>query len=73
MTATARKRSAPVSEVIKAAMLADGRSIYRLAADTGIDRSTLRRFLLGADLGAGNIDKLATALRLSLRPDKGGS
>lgn len=45
-----------------------GRSRYALSCETGIDQSTLSRFMKGGTLSMVVVDKLMDALQLEIRP-----
>ena len=67
-----------MTDVLREAVIADGRSIYQLARDANIPYPVLYRFIRGYKDGHKQsmtiitADKLAEALKLELRPKKKG-
>jgi len=65
-----------MAEVLRATAEADGRSIFALSRSSGVPYSVLYRFLKGdkegrkRSLTLENVDKLAEALGLELRPKR---
>lgn len=58
-----------LTTTLRAAIERDGRSVYRLCKDAGIDQASLSRFISGErGLTLESADKLAAALRLKLQP-----
>lgn len=57
-----------VSEQLRAALESSGLPMRELAERSGVDESVLSRFRHGAGLRSENLDKLADALGLELRP-----
>ncbi len=56
-------------ETIRRCIKADGRSLYRLAIDTGISVAILQRFMSGErGITLKTADKLCKVLGLELRP-----
>ena len=47
-----------------------GRSRYALSCETGVDQSTLSRFMQGGGLSLNVVDKLMEALDLEIKPRK---
>lgn len=56
----------PISDVIREAVKASGKSLNEIARETGIPQPTISRFVLGADLRVSNVDKLAEYFGLQL-------
>lgn len=63
-----KKEPETVSEQLRAAIHASGLTMYRIAKDGGLDPASVARFLDGADLRSGSLDKICTVLGLELRP-----
>jgi hypothetical protein len=61
---------ATVSESLRAALEACGRTRYSVSKATGIPQSVLSRFAHGQPLRGDNLDKLADYLGLVLKPGK---
>jgi transcriptional regulator with XRE-family HTH domain len=59
------------SEQLRRAIRECGRSRYALSCETGVDQSTLSRFMQGGGLSLTVVDKLVEALDLEVRPRKG--
>jgi len=60
-----------LQQQMRDAMIADGRSRYRLSKETGVAAETLSRFYHGErGLSAAAMEKLADALGLELQPVK---
>ena len=65
-----------MTDILRQAAMADGRSIFALARDAGIPYPVMYRFLKGDKTGhkwgltLTTADKLAEALGLGLRPKK---
>jgi plasmid maintenance system antidote protein VapI len=58
-------RPAKVSDQLRRAIEADGRSLYRIAEEADVSRGVLSRFLTGkSGLTTDTIDRLAPVLRL---------
>jgi transcriptional regulator with XRE-family HTH domain len=56
-----------VSETLRLAILASGRSLYRIAKDSGVDYATVHRFVNGRrSLSVPALDRLAEYLGLEL-------
>jgi len=56
-------------DTIRDAIARDGRSVYRLAIDSGVAQAVLSRFVSGKrDLNLRTADRLCRALGLELRP-----
>jgi transcriptional regulator with XRE-family HTH domain len=63
------ERMPTVTEQLRQALKACGRTMYEVEELTGVSRSVLSRFLSGdTSIGGDNLDKLATFLDLELRP-----
>lgn len=64
----------PMTTLIRRTIKADGRTMYRLAKDSGLPYQTLHRFASGQreDLVMGTAWRLCKVLGLELRPMKGG-
>lgn len=61
-----------VSEQLREAVENCGETRYRIAQETGINESTLSRFVAsGRGLSMENTDRLCTYLGLELRPNSG--
>jgi hypothetical protein len=45
-----------------------GRSRYALSKETGVDQSTLSKFMKGGSLSLNAVDRLAEALKLEISP-----
>jgi transcriptional regulator with XRE-family HTH domain len=58
------------SEQLRRAIRECGRSRYALSCETGIDQSTLSRFMQGGGLSLAVVDKLAEALDLEIKTRK---
>jgi hypothetical protein len=58
------------SEQLRRAIRECGRSRYALSCETGVDQSTLSRFMKGGSLSMTVVDKLMKALKLEIRPNK---
>lgn len=57
----------PLSDQLRAAVVASGRSRYSLSKETGIDQAVLSKFMAGkSGLSVASIDALAHALGLNL-------
>lgn len=56
------------SEELRWRYLASRESDYRISADTGVNRHTLRRFREGKLISMRNFDRLAQYWKLELRP-----
>ena len=64
------RRTAP-SDLLKAAIELDGRSLNRIAREAGVNVSLLSRFTAGRrGISATTLDRLAAVLDLELRPRK---
>ena len=67
-----------MNDILRDAAIADGRSIFALARDSGVPYPVLYRFLKGDKAGHKQgltlltADKLVKALSLELRPKKKG-
>ena len=57
----------PMSEQVRGIVRNCGVSRYRIAQETGIAESVLSRFLGGAGLSLGNLDKLGAFLRMRVQ------
>ena len=58
---------------LREAIRRDGRTAYRLAADSGVDKGALSRFLAGKrDMTLATADRLCRVLGLVLRPVERG-
>ena len=72
-TSIMAKHRMSLAETLRRAARDSGRTVYRLAADAGIDRSALLRFVtLERGLNIESAGRLADALNLELRPRKAG-
>jgi hypothetical protein len=58
----------PFSDQLRRAIRECGRSRYAISCDTGVDQSTLSRFMKGGSLSLNVVDKLMDALNLEIRP-----
>ena len=59
-------------KVVRDAIRKDGRSLYRLAADSGLSVAIVQRFASGErDIRLATATKLCKALKLELRPITG--
>lgn len=58
------------SEQLRRAIRESGRTRYSISCETGVDQSTLSRFMKGGALSLSVVDKLMTALSLEIRPKK---
>jgi transcriptional regulator with XRE-family HTH domain len=58
------------SERLRRAIRECGRSRYALSCETGVDQSTLSRFMQGGSLSLAVVDKLVEALDLEIKPRK---
>ena len=62
-------RNVSFAGTIRRAIKADGRTLYRLALDTGVDVAVLQRFMRGQrGVTLATAEKLCRAVRLELRP-----
>jgi hypothetical protein len=59
------------SEQLRRSIGECGRSRYALSCETGVDQSTLSRFMHGGALSLAVVDKLVEALNLEIQPRKG--
>lgn len=67
-----RRKQPPISEQLKEAIRASGKSLYQIAKDTGIANPILYRFMSGQrEPSLGTIDRLCSYLGLELRKAKG--
>jgi hypothetical protein len=57
----------PFSDQLRRAIRECGRSRYALSCETGVDQSTLSRFMSGGSLSLKVIDKLMEVLGLEVR------
>jgi transcriptional regulator with XRE-family HTH domain len=66
----AKKKAAEglgVVETLRQALRASGRSLTRIAAESGVDQPRISRFLRGErDIGAQSFEKLCKVMRLKL-------
>ena len=58
------------SEQLRRAIGDCGRSRYALSCETGVDQSTLSKFMKGGSLSLSVVDKLVEALDLEIKPRK---
>jgi transcriptional regulator with XRE-family HTH domain len=58
------------SEQLRRSIRECGRSRYALSCETGVDQSTLSRFMQGGSLSLAVVDKLVEALDLEVKPRK---
>jgi DNA-binding Xre family transcriptional regulator len=57
-----------IADTIRTEILADGRTIYQLAQETGIDQSNIRAFIAGKrGMSLDALERLCEALKLQLR------
>ena len=74
----AAKRPKKMDDILRQAAMADGRSIFALARDSGVPYPVLYRFIKGDKSGHRQgltlltADKLLEALNLELRPKRKG-
>jgi hypothetical protein len=62
-------RRTATSELLKAAIRVDGRSLNRIARDAGMNTAILSRFVSGQrGMNASSFDRLVAALGYELRP-----
>jgi len=69
-------RSTTFSDILRQAINTDGRSLYRLALDSGVDVAVWQRFVAEErDVRLATAERMARALGLELRPvsKKGGA
>jgi DNA-binding phage protein len=59
-----------LADVLRQAMIEDGRTLYELAKEATLETDQLYRFRDGADLRLSTASKLAEVLGLELRPKK---
>ena len=59
-----------LSDQLREAIRECGRSRYALSKETGVDQSTLSKFMKGGSLSLSNVDRLAETLSLEIRPAK---
>ena len=57
----------PLSQGLRDALLTNGRSVYEIAKNIGIEPDSLYRFQQGKDIRLDTADKLAKELGLELR------
>ena len=62
--------SKELAEKLRAAIVASGYSANQLAKETGVDQTTISRFLRGKDMGIERAGKIAKFLGLELRETK---
>ena len=68
-----RKEEPTVSETLRRAIRDSGRTLYRVAKDSGIPYATLHRFMSGErSISLRALDKLSAYLGLQLVPAEGG-
>lgn len=60
-----------VSDQLRRAIKASGRTQLELAEASGVPTSGICRFLQGGELRTGNVDRLCSALRLKLTQTPG--
>jgi hypothetical protein len=58
----------PFSDQLRRAIRECGRSRYAISCETGVDQSTLSRFMQGGGLSLNAVDKLMDALNLEIKP-----
>jgi DNA-binding phage protein len=62
-------KSKSLSDVIRETIERDGRTIYRLSLDSGVNQAVLGRFVRGErDMNLRTADRVCRALGLELRP-----
>lgn len=67
-----KKTNKAMPEIIRDAIKRDGRSMYRLALDSGVNSAVLLRFMAGErDMNLRTADKVCRAIGLELRSAKG--
>ena len=60
-----------VSEIIREAIRRDGRTLYRLALDSGVNSAVLGRFMRGErDLNLRTAERVCDAIGLEVRPKR---
>ena len=65
--AVSMSKSRSMPDVIRSAVRKDGRSVYRLALDSGVNQGVLGRFMRGErDMNLRTADKVCRALGLKL-------
>ena len=70
------EKAKSMADVLREAVMTDGRSLYRLARDADIPYPVLYRFMRGdkagrrQSLNLGTVDKLANAVGLELLPKR---
>ena len=57
------------SDEIRRAIRTSGLTRYRIAAEAGVEQSSLSRFMAGASLSTASLDKIAAVLRLRVVMD----
>ncbi len=60
-----------ISGQLRRAIQRSGESRYAIALETGVNQSTLSRFMQGHGLSSENLDRVAEYLGLELKPKKG--
>jgi predicted transcriptional regulator len=63
----------PFSGQLRQAIRECGRSRYALSHETGVDQSTLSKFMKGSSLSLAVVDKLVTVLEFELKPKRKGA
>ena len=70
MSKATRKQLSKVSETLRAAIVNSGRSLPKLAEESGVDKSALSRFVRRErSLKLESVDRLANRLGLVLKPE----
>jgi transcriptional regulator with XRE-family HTH domain len=59
-----------ISDQLRRAIVTSGESRYSIAQATGVNQSTLSRFIHGGGLSSENLDLIAEHLGLELRPKR---
>lgn len=63
-------RSKTLPDIIRNAVKRDGRTLYRLALDSGVNKAVLGRFMRGErDMNLRTADKVCRALGLKLKKE----
>jgi transcriptional regulator with XRE-family HTH domain len=61
-----------ISSQLRRAIQRSGESRYAIAQETGVNQSTLSRFVQGSGLSSENLDRVAEYLGLELKPKRKG-
>jgi hypothetical protein len=62
----AATRKSKIADEIRKALIASDKSRYAISQESGVDQAALHRFVNGADLRIGSLEKVAQALGLEI-------